>query len=124
MYDQDMPSQYYGGAIWTNHALDRLNERGLTQDIASRAFNHPDRTIEGRESGTKQYQKRFDKSLVTVVAKQNEKSEWIILSTWVDPPMAGSKDERKRKNYHNYQKATFWGKIWIIVKNQLGLSRF
>ncbi len=124
MYDHDMPSQYFGGAIWTNHALNRLDERGLTQDIASRAFNHPDRTLDGRESGTKQYQKRFDKSMVTIVAKQNEKSEWIILSCWVDPPLPRSNDDKKRKNYQNYQKSTFWGKIWITVKNQLGLSRF
>ncbi len=124
MYDQNMASQYYGGAIWTNHALDRIRERGLSQDMASSAFNHPDRTTDGRELGTKQYQKRFGKSLVTIVAKQNDKSEWIILSCWVDPPLSGSDDERRRKNYQNYQKSTFWGKIWITVKNQLGLSRY
>ncbi|HVF68953.1 MAG TPA: hypothetical protein VNA13_00125 [Xanthomonadales bacterium] len=119
-----MPQQYYGGAIWTNHALDRLSERGLTQDIASRAFNNPDRSMDGRETGTKQYQKRFDKSLVTIVAKQNERSEWIILSCWVDPPIAGSQDEKRKDAYRNYQRASFWGKIWVTVKRQLGLSKY
>ena len=119
-----MAQKYFGGAIWTNHVLDRLGERGLTQDIASSTFNKPDRSGPGRESNTTQYQKRFDKSLVTMVAKQNEKNEWIILSCWVDPPLPGGADDKKRIAYKNYQKASALGKIWITLKRQLGLSRY
>ncbi|HUQ85894.1 MAG TPA: hypothetical protein VM077_06260 [Candidatus Limnocylindrales bacterium] len=119
-----MDQIHYGGAIWTNHALSRLDERGLSQAIASLAFNNPERTSSGRESGTKQYQRRFGKSLVTVVAKQNERSEWLIISCWVDPPISGSVDYKKRQAYHKFQKASFWGKIWITLKNQLGLGNF
>lgn len=119
-----MPQIYFGGAIWTNHALSRLGERGLTQDIASKTFNKPDSSSKGREIGTFQYQKRFDKSLVTVVAKQNDRSEWIILSCWVDPPLPGSADDKNRIAYKKYQKATSWEKIWIILKRQLGLSKY
>lgn len=119
-----MAQNYFGGAIWTNHALSRLDERGLTQEMASRTFNKPDSSSQGREIGTLQYQKRFDKSIVTVVAKQNEKNEWIILSCWIDPPLPGSVDEKNRVAYKNYQKASSWRKIWITLKRQLGLSRY
>lgn len=119
-----MPQVYYKGAIWTNHALLRLSERGLTQEIAGNAFNHPDKSMPGTESGTMRYQKRFGISLVTVVAKQNEKSEWIVLSCWADPPLPGSNDERRQKEYQRYKKATFWKKIWITALRQLGLSKF
>lgn len=110
--------------IWTNHALSRLGERGLTKDLASAAFNHPDSSKPGRENGTTQYQKRFGKSLVTVVAKQNEKSEWIVISCWIDPPLVGSEDEKKKIAYDKYQKASSIRKIWIAIKEQLGLSKY
>ena len=124
MYDRSMSLKYYGGAIWTNHALDRLSERGFTQEMASQTFNHPDRTIDGNEAGSKKYQKKFGKSLVTILAKQNEKSEWIILSCWMDPPLPGSVDEKKKEAHKNYQKSSSWKKIWLILKNQLGLSNY
>ncbi len=119
-----MGQVYYKGAIWTNHALDRLRDRGFTQDVASQAFNNPDSSAAGRESGTTLYKKRFDKSLVTVVAKQNEKGEWLILSCWSDPPIKGSEDDKRKSAYKNYHQASGMGKIWIILKRQLGISRY
>jgi hypothetical protein len=115
-----MPQQYYAGAIWTNHALERLDQRGLSQDLAGRTFNAPDKSFPGKQAGTIEYQKRFGTSLVTVIAKQNEKNEWIILSCWIDPPLAGTQDHKKQQQWRNYQKASFWGKMWHIVKQQLG----
>lgn len=119
-----MASNHYRGVIWTNHALSRLTERGISQDYALKAFNTPDQTAEGREPGTTQYSKRFGNALITVVAKQNDKNEWLILSCWIDPPLRGSIDEKRRKGYQSYQKASFWMKVWITVKRQLGLSKY
>ncbi|MCL4354708.1 hypothetical protein M1349_04565 [Patescibacteria group bacterium] len=65
--------QYFGGAIWTNHALERLGQRGLTQELAAKAFNHPDKSIPGKQPGTIEYQKSFGNSLVTIIAKKNER---------------------------------------------------
>ena len=118
-----MSSNYYKGAIWTNHALDRLKERGLTQDIAAYVFNNPDKSI-SKNNSTTRYQKKIDKSLITIVAKQNEKSEWIILSTWADPPLPGSNDARQRDNYRKYQKAPVWKKILITAFSQITGSKF
>lgn len=123
-YDLLMGAEYYGGVIWTNHALRRMYERGVSRQIAYETFAHPDRTVAGREKETTQYQKRFDNSLVTVIAKQNATSEWVVLSAWMDPPLTGSEDDKRRIAYRNYQKASFWGKMWITVKRQLGLSKY
>jgi hypothetical protein len=124
MYYLVMSNQYYGGVIWTNHALMRLKERGVSRDQVLSAFNHPERTEKSSNNNSFQYQKRFGNSLVTVVAKQNEKNEWIFLSVWVDPPLPGSEDDKRRKGYQRYQKATFWNKIWITLMRQIGLSKY
>lgn len=112
----------FAGAIWTNHALERLNQRGLTQQMASQAFSQPDSSFPGKQAGSIEYRKRFDKSWVTVIAKKNEKGEWLILSCWIDPPLPGTEDEKKLIAYRNFQKAGFWKKLWITFLRQLGLS--
>lgn len=112
-------NQNYKGIIWTNHALERLKQRRLDQEIAWKAFNNPDTSVKGKQSGTMEYQKKFGKSLVTIIATKNDKREWIILSCWVDPPMEGSIDIQKKKDYIKYQKAGFWGRLWIDVRKQV-----
>ncbi|RJQ24419.1 hypothetical protein C4577_07965 [Candidatus Parcubacteria bacterium] len=112
--------RYYKGAIWTNHALERLDQRGLTQDLAAQAFNRPDNSIQGKKPGTIEFQKRVGKSLITIISKKNEKNEWIILSCWIDPPLPGSIDILKQEQYKKYQKAGFWKRLFISFKNQLG----
>lgn len=109
----------YGGLIWTNHALDRLGQRGLTQDLAWQTFNHPEKTSPGK-NGSWQYEKKVQNSTVTIIAKQNEKNEWLILSCWINPPLYGTTDYRMKKRYKQYQKASFWGKFWLTIKSQLG----
>lgn len=116
-----MPSNYYGGIIWTNHALDRLKRRGLTQDIAAEAFKYPDRTFQGKRAGTHEYQKRIGQSLVTLITTQNEKNEWIVLSAWIDPPLPGSADAKEKESYKRLQKASFLGKFWYTLLRQIGL---
>lgn len=98
---------YYKGAIWTNHVLERLRERGLSKDKAGNVFLHPDRRFAGK-NGTTEYQKYFGKSLATLIVKQNEKKEWLILSAWI-------------KYKDQYKKASFWGKVFLAFKRQLGM---
>ena len=114
--------RHYAGAIWTNHAHERLNQRGLTQEMAGTTFAHADVSMAGKQAGSIEYRKRYGRSLVTVIAKKNENGEWLILSCWIDPPMPGTEDEKKLHAYRDYQRAGFWGKVWKIVKRQLGLG--
>lgn len=113
-------NRYYGGAIWTNHALERLGQRGLSQELAWKAFQFPDKSFKGNQPETIEYQKSFGKSLVAIIAKQNEKKEWVILSCWVNPPLSDSIDNKKKEEYKKYQKASFLRKFLITLKNQLG----
>jgi hypothetical protein len=113
--------QHYGGAIWTNHALERLGQRGLSQQLAWQAFNNPDHHEKGKNPGTTEFRKRVGNSTVTVIAKRNERNEWIILSNWIDPPLPGTHDFKKREEYLKYKKASLWGKVWYTLKKQLGL---
>lgn len=113
----------FGGVIWTNHAIERLKQRNLSQEMALAAFSSSDRAIPGKKAHTTEFQKKIDKYFVTVIATKNNQNEWIILSCWVDPPMPGSIDIAKRNAYREYQKASFWKKVWITVKAQLGLSK-
>lgn len=112
--------RYYGNLIWTNHALARLAERGLSQDRAWETVRHPDKTYPGN-NGSTQYQKRYGMYLVTAVAKKNEKNEWLVLSCWMDPPLAGTKDAQKKAEYQAYKKAGPWKRIFLVLKRQLGL---
>lgn len=72
----------YGGVIWTNHALKRLDERRITQSDAWYSFQHPDGQLKGKVQGSKRYYKDYGNQRIEVLAKQNEKKEWVILSCW------------------------------------------
>lgn len=111
---------HYGGVIWTNHAQERLINRRVPQSMAIQAFQSPDTTFAGKNPGTTQFEKKFGNSTVTLIAKQNERREWIILSGWIDPPLPGTEDARKKEAWKKYKKAGFWGKVWYVVKQQLG----
>ncbi len=109
----------YGGVIWTNHALDRIGQRGLTQELAIAAFNHPEESVKGREGST-EYKKHFGRSTVSVIAKKNERGEWLILSTWVNPPIEGTLDYKKQQHYNRYKNSSGFLKFLLFVKKHLG----
>lgn len=72
----------YGNVIWTNHALSRLRERGIRQGDAWATFNRPDQSRYAKSKEAWVYYKTYGTRRIEVVAKQNEKKEWIILSVW------------------------------------------
>lgn len=75
---------HFGGVIWTNHALDRLRERGIKQGDAWATWRNPQASKKGK-SGNFVYYRNWNGTQIEVVAKKNEKGEWIILSVWSDP---------------------------------------
>ena len=72
----------FGGVIWTNHALDRLRERGIKQGDAWATWRNPEHSKKGTISGSWVYYRNYAGTQIEVVAKQNGKKEWIILSVW------------------------------------------
>ncbi len=78
-------NQNYGGVIWTNHALQRLEERGISQRDAFVAFQSADESRYAETQGGWIYYKTFGNRKIEVVAKQNERKEWLIVSVWEKP---------------------------------------
>lgn len=75
----------FGGVIWTNHALTRLKERGIKQGDAWATFNRPEQSRHGAAQGGWVYYRTYGNERIEVVAKKNERGEWIILSVWSRP---------------------------------------
>lgn len=80
----------YGGVIWTDHALQRLAERNISQEDAWMTFQHPQQSRPATNPGSWVYYKTYGAQKIEVVAKQNEKKEWIILSVWSRQVFPGS----------------------------------
>lgn len=78
-------NQNYGGVVWTHHALQRLRERNITQQDAWATFQHPDQSRYAKSQGGWIYYKTYGDQKIEVVAKQNEKKQWIILTVWSRP---------------------------------------
>ncbi len=72
----------YGGVIWTNHAMQRLSERGIKQGDAWATWNRPEQSRYAQSQGAWVYYRTYYDQRIEVVAKQNERKEWIILSVW------------------------------------------
>lgn len=80
-YNSHMDNRY-GGVIWTNHALSRLSERGIKQGDAWATFSHPQKSEYAKAKGAWIYWRDYNGFQIEVVARQNEKKQWIILSVW------------------------------------------
>lgn len=72
----------YGGVVWTNHAIQRLYERQVTQQDAWYTFQHPDGQLKGSTPGSVRYYKDYGPQRIEVVGILNDKKEWVIMSCW------------------------------------------
>jgi hypothetical protein len=77
--------QKFGGVIWTNHALARLSERGIKQGDAWATLKNPDQSRFASTKNAWVYYKTYGNQRIEVVAKQNERKEWVVLSVWSKP---------------------------------------
>lgn len=118
--------------VFTTHSIERMKQRGISGEWAWQTVKHPDINVPGKEKHTTEFIKNFDAHKVTAIAKKNEVGEWVVLSVWMDPPLAGTKDFSKQKNYlkrmnkiraldKKMRTAGFWGKLWLTFRKQAGL---
>ncbi len=84
----------YGGVIWTNHALERLKQRNVQQGDAWATWNRPDRSKYDPSKGVWVYNRVWGDVSMEVVAKQNERKEWLILSVWSNSVSGNRKDNK------------------------------
>lgn len=80
-----MSDRNFGGVVWTNHALERLHQRGIKQGDAWATFQHPEQSRYAATKGAWIYYRTYGSEKIEVVAKQNERKEWIILTVWSRP---------------------------------------
>ena len=85
----------FGNIIWTNHALERLKERNISQSDAWATWNRPDQSRKGTAPDSWVYYKTYGNQKIEVVAKKDEKGKWIVLSVWSREVF-----ENQRKNKH------------------------
>lgn len=74
----------YKGIVWTKHALDRMDQRSISQSDAWATFNNPEFSRTGSGSGTTVYYRNWGGIQIEVVAKK-ENNKWIIVSVWSKP---------------------------------------
>lgn len=94
----------YGGVIWTNHAMQRLTERGVSQGDAWYTFQKPQQSRFATALGAWVYYRTYGDQRIEVVAKQNERKEWIIISVW-------SKKVYSQPSTNVYKKTGFLTKV-------------
>lgn len=97
---------HYGGVIWTNHAISRLRERGIKQGDAWATWRNPEQSRKGA-SGNWVYYKTYGNQRIEVVARQNERREWIILSVWSKEVFGNQEPSQKSSFWKNLVKILF-----------------
>lgn len=114
-----MKSNNFGGAFWTDHAQERMRERGIPKDYAIDSIKNPD--VSEKNNGKTRLLKKINDKTITLVVIKNDKGESVVVSIWMDPPMAGTKDYKKKLRYNEYKKGSLGKKIWLTILKQLGL---
>lgn len=118
--------------VFTNHAIERMEDRGITGDWAWQTVRSPDKTAAGKEKHTTEFVKEFGTHKVTAIAKKNDIGEWVVLSVWMDPPLHGTQDYYKKEKYHKkmerersldkkMERSSFWGKLFLTLRKQIGI---
>src|SRR5690606_35153125 len=77
--------RHFKGTIWTNHALERLKQRGISQGDAWATWRRPNQSRYASTKDAWVFYRTWSNETIEVVAKQNEKKEWVILSVWSRP---------------------------------------
>lgn len=89
----------YGGVIWTNHALQRLTERGIKQGDAWATFSHPQESRYATTKGAWVFYRTYDDNQIEVVARQNKEKKWVVLSVWSKQVFPRSSPANQKPNF-------------------------
>ena len=93
----------FGGIIWTDHALERLKERGIKQSDAWVTWRRPDQAREAHQKGNWIYYKTYGDQRIEVVTAKNERGQTVVLSVWSRPVyQASSKKYKYSEGWNNF----------------------
>jgi hypothetical protein len=105
--------------VWTKHAEERNKERQITKNWIEATINHPD-NFSDIEGGRIKCIKNFGKHMVTVITTKTNDGKYLVLSSWINPPITGTPDHKKRDYNEKMRRSSLIKKFWITLKNQLG----
>ena len=97
----------YGGVIWTNHALLRMEERKVKQGDAWATWKNPSNSKYDPKKGAWVYRRVYGNEEIEVVAKKNEKNQWLIISVWSNILHTNKAFEPKRSLLQSFLKFLF-----------------
>lgn len=106
--------------IWTTHARERNSQRLISEDWITKTLNDPDQSLPSDDQTIK-HKKRFEHQTVTVITKYTDKGEYLILSSWINPPTTGSIDFKNQQKNNEMKKASNLKKFWLTILHQIGL---
>lgn len=76
--------KYYQNLVFTNHALDRLKLRSLSQHQIQQVLDNPDKTFPSDKPDQTKFIRTLNQRTIHVVAKHlPDQKKWLILSVWV-----------------------------------------
>jgi hypothetical protein len=110
----------YFNLVFTLHAQDQTEAREIKLAEVWETIKHPT-SIKSGKYGGKQFEREYENYKITAVAVQNKEKEWVVKSVWRNPPLPDTADYKEKKAWRKYNKASTLGKIWIEIKNQLGI---
>lgn len=74
----------YHHLIFTNHALERLSQRSISQEAVERVLDHPDRTHPTDKAQTTKFIRELNGRVIHVVATYlPDQKKWLVVSVWV-----------------------------------------
>jgi hypothetical protein len=94
----------YKSLIFTNHALQRMNERGISQKQAWATWNSPDSSKYSKTKHAYIYIKNLNHNKIQLVAKKNNHNQWVVISVWSEEPVSKNK---KQSNFFSFLKKIF-----------------
>jgi len=75
--------RYYGGMVWTNHAMERLKQRGIYQADALAVLRNPEQTFPAKKDNSVKFIRTVNGRRIHVIGVLNEEKRWVVTSVWV-----------------------------------------
>lgn len=74
----------YQNLIFTNHSLDRLKLRSVSQETVRQVLAHPDQTYPTDKPNSHKFVRHIHNRQIQVVATYlSNQNKWLIISVWV-----------------------------------------
>ncbi|OGY08987.1 MAG: hypothetical protein A2700_01745 [Candidatus Blackburnbacteria bacterium RIFCSPHIGHO2_01_FULL_44_64] len=95
----------FGGIAWTNHALQRLKERGIKQGDAWATWRNPDQSRPGKGNLWIFY-KRYGNEKIEVITNKDKDGRTVVVTVWSRPVYGPQRYKGANKTWDNILEKT------------------